>query len=497
MAAKLEKKENSVVVLTLEATKEEFAEAVQKSFLKNKNRFQIPGFRKGKAPFQLVKKYYGEGALYDDAIDIIVNNGYRKALEEHQLIVVSKPEMDIIDISPETGMTYTITVTVRPEVKLGDYMGVKAPYHYHEPDEEEANKEIERIRERNARLVVVEDRPVQEGDTVTIDYEGFVDGVAFEGGKAEGHDLKIGSNSFIPGFEEQLIGHKTDEKFSITVQFPDEYHSEELKGKEATFSVHIHAIREKELPELDDEFAKDVSEFDTLSEYRADILEKMKEQAQKHAEEEYKNAVVQVVCENAEVEVPECMIESEVEQMTKDQSMRMRQQGIELEQYLQFSNQTMDDFSKSLEPIAQVRVKSDLVLEEIAKALKIEASEEDVASEIEKIAAQYGMQKEDLMGRIGGNDGFIRDSVVVHKTIDTLANAAVKTDPHEENDHKAPKKSAAKKKTASSGKKTAAKGIEDEPAAKKPAKKAASKDTVDVKAQKKPTKKKAPAKKKD
>ncbi|MBN1775003.1 MAG: trigger factor [Clostridiales bacterium] len=479
MAAILEKKENSVVVLTLEASKEEFAEAVQKSFIKNKNRFQIPGFRKGKAPFQLVKQYYGEGALYDDAIDFIVNDGYRAAIEEHKLLVVSKPEMDILDISPETGMKYTVTVTVRPEVKLGEYMGVEAPYHYHEPSEAEVDREIERIRERSARLIAVDDRPVRDGDTVTIDYEGFVDGVAFDGGKGEGHDLKIGSNSFIPGFEEQLIGHSIDDEFSITVTFPEEYHSEELKGKEATFSIHLHAIREKELPQLDDEFAKDVSEFDTLDEYRKDIFDKIKDQALKHAEEEYKNSVVQAVCENASVEIPECMIENEVEQMQNDQSMRMRQQGIELEQYLQYSNQTMEDFKKSLEPIAQVRVKSDLVLDEVAKALKVEVTPEDFDAEIEKIASQYGMQKDDLIGRLGGNDSFIRESVVVHKTIDVLTASAVKTDPHHDHDHedhKTPKKKAGKasaeKKTATTAKKTAAKKpadkeIDDEPAAKK------------------------------
>jgi trigger factor len=478
MAANLEKKENSVVVLTMEASKEEFAEAVQKSFVKNKNRFQIPGFRKGKAPFQLVKKYYGEGALYDDAIDFIVNDGYRAAVEEHGLLAVSKPEMDILDISPETGMKYTVTITVRPEVKLGEYMGVEAPYHYHEPSENEVDREVERIRERNARLIAVEDRPVRDGDTVTIDYEGFVDGVAFDGGKGEGHDLKIGSNSFIPGFEEQLVGHSIDDEFSITVNFPEEYHSEELKGKEATFAIRIHAIREKELPQLDDEFAKDVSEFDTLADYRKDIFEKIKEQAQKHAEEEYKNSVVQAVCENATVEVPACMIENEIEQMEKDQSMRMRQQGIELEQYLQYSNQTMDDFRKSLEPIAQVRVKSDLVLDEVAKALKVEVTPEDFDSEIEKIAAQYGMQKDDLISRLGGNDSFIRESVVVHKTIDVLTAAAVKTDPHCDHDHDHEDHKESKKKTAVT------------------TKKAAEKKSADKEADTKPAPKKAPAKKK-
>ncbi|NLW89226.1 MAG: trigger factor [Clostridiaceae bacterium] len=485
MSAILEKKENSVVVLTMEATKEEFAQAVQKSFVKNKNRFQIPGFRKGKAPFQLVKKYYGEGVLYDDAVDFIVNEGYRAAIEEHNLEVVSKPEMDIVDISPETGMKYTVTVTVKPEVVLGKYLGVSAHYHHHEPGPDEVDKEIERIRERNARLIAVEDRPIREGDTVTIDYEGFVDGIAFEGGKAEGYDLKIGSDSFIPGFEEQLIGHSLNENFSITVTFPEEYHSEELKGKEATFAIRIHAIREKELPTLDDEFAKDVSEFDTLREYREDILKKMKEQAAKHADEEFKNAVVQAACDNADIQIPACMIETEVDQMSNDQAMRMRQQGIELEQYLSFSNQTMEDFRKSIAPIAEVRVKSDLVLAKISEELNIEVTTEDIDSELERIAAQYGMEKDELAQRISGNDGFIRESIVTRKTIDRLAEEAVKEDLHKE-----PKKKATAK--ASPAKKTAEKA----PAKKKPVK--AENPVAEAKttaAQEKPAAKKTASKK--
>lgn len=458
MAAKLERKENSVVVLTMEASKEEFAAAVQKSFIKNRNRFQIPGFRKGKAPFPLVKKYYGEGVLYDDAIDFVVNDNYGKAVKENNLEVVSKPELDIVDIGPDKGMVYTVTVTVKPEVTLGDYMGVEAPFHYHEPGNEDVDKELERILERNSRLIPVDDRTIADKDTVTIDYEGFVDGVAFEGGKAEGHDLKIGSNSFIPGFEEQLIGHAIGEEFPITVKFPDEYHSEELKGKQATFQIKVHAIKTKELPALDDEFAKDVSEFDTLEEYRADILKNKIEQAKAHAEEEFNNSVVQVVCDNAKVEIPECMIQTEMEQMTREQSSRMKQQGIELEQYLQYVGQTMDDFRKSMEPVAVVRVKSNLVIEEAAKALGIEATPEDMDAELEKIASQYGMKKEDLASRIAGNDEFIRDSVIGRKTVEALSSAAKKVDAHahDDADHDHDKKPEKKKSAAKSeGKKTA------------------------------------------
>ena len=459
MAAKLERKENSVVVLTMEASKEEFAAAVQKSFIKNRNRFQIPGFRKGKAPFPLVKKYYGEGALYDDAIDFVVNDTYGQAIKDNHLEVVSKPELDIIDIGPEIGMTYTVTVTVKPTVTLGKYIGVEAPFHYHEPGQDDVAKELERIQERNSRLIPVDDRAISDKDTVTIDYEGFVDGVAFEGGKADGHDLKIGSNSFIPGFEEQLVGHSIGEEFPITVTFPDEYHSEELKGKEATFQIKVHAIKTKELPVLDDEFAKDVSEFDTLEEYSADILKKKIEQAKAHAEEEFNNSVVQVVCDNATVEIPDCMSQTEIEQMTREQSSRMKQQGIDLEQYLQYVGQTMDDFKKSMEPVAVVRVKSNLVIEEVAKALSIEATPEDIDSELEKIATQYGMKKEDLAARISGNDEFIRDSVIGRKTVEALASAAKKVDAHahDDMDHGHGKKTESKKSTVKAeGKKAAA-----------------------------------------
>lgn len=480
MATKIEQKEKNVVVITMEASKEDFAEAVQKSFVKNKNRFQIPGFRKGKAPFQLVKQYYGEGVLYDDAIDFVVNPAYAAAVKEHNLQAVSKPELDILDIGADKGLSFTITVTVKPEVILGKYLGVDVPYHYHVPTNEDADQEIERVLERNARLISIDDRPIQNDDTVTIDYEGFVDGVAFEGGKAEGHDLKIGSNSFIPGFEEQLIGHSIDEEFPISVTFPEEYHSEELKGKEATFQVKIHAVKQKELPVLDDEFAKDVSEFDTLEEYKVDILKKKTEQAIAHAEEEFQNSAVQVVCDNATVDIPDCMVQTELDQIAQEQAMRMKQQGIELEQYLQYVGQTMDDFRKSLEPMAQARVKSNLVIEAVAKDMKVEVTPEDIDAEIDKIAAQYNMKKEDLVSRIAGNDDFLKESIIGRKSVEAITAAAKKVDAHES--EKKPKV-----------KKTAEKGNAKKPAAKKADEKTA-KTTSSAKSGEKKTPEKAATK---
>ena len=431
MASLMEKKENNVVVLTIDVTKEDFAAAIQQSFQKNKNRFQIPGFRKGKAPYHMVKQYYGEGVLYDDAIDFAVSPAYAAAVKEHGLKIVSKPELDILDIGAEKGLKFTITVTEKPEVTLGAYMGVEAPYHFHDASQEDVQKELDRVLERNSRLVPIEDRPVAADDTVTINYEGFSDGVAFEGGKAEGYDLKIGSNSFIPGFEEQLIGHTVNEEFPISATFPEEYHSEELKGKEVTFQIKLLAIKSHELPVLDDEFAKDVSEFDTLEEYKADILAKKQEQAKVHAGADFQNAVVKVACDNAVVEIPDCMVDTEVDQLADEQANRMKYQGIELEQYLQYVGQTMEDFRAGLVPVAKVRVKSNLVIEAIAKAENIVATDEDVDAEAEKMAAQYNMKKEELLSRLGGNDGFIRESIVAQKAVDMITEAAVKVNFHD------------------------------------------------------------------
>src|SRR5665647_345646 len=352
MTSVIQKKENNVVPLTIDVTKDDLAVAIQHSFQKNKNRFQIPGFRKGKAPYHRVKQYYGEGVLYNDAIDFAVSPAYAAAVKEHSLKVVSKPELDILDIGAEKGLKFTITVTEKPEVTLGAYMGVEAPYHFHDASEDDIQKELDRVLERNSRLIPVEDRAVAEGDTVTIDYEGFLKGVAFEGGKADGYDLKIGSNSFIPGFEEKLIGHSVNEEFPISLTFPEEYHSEELKGKEVTFQIKLLAIKSRELPVLDDEFAKDVSEFDTLEEYKADILAKKQEQAKVHAVADFQNAVVKVACDNSVVEIPDCMVDTEVDQLADEQANRMKYQGIELEQYLSYVGQTMEDFRAGLIPVS-------------------------------------------------------------------------------------------------------------------------------------------------
>jgi len=428
MASTIEKKEHSQVVISLQANKEEWNGALKKSYNKNKKRFQVPGFRKGKVPYQLVCQYYGEGVLFEDAMNEIANEQYPEAVKEHDLKVVSRPEMDVQDINDE-GIKYTISVYVKPEFELGQYEGVEVPFKDQVVTDEDVDTEIERMRKRNASLEEVSDRPAQEGDTVTIDYEGFKDGVAFEGGKGEGYNLKLGSKSFIPGFEEQVAGHNVDEEFTIEVKFPEDYHAEDLKGADATFNVKIHAIKTEIVPELDDEFAKDVSEFDTLDELKADVRAKQQERADKDNKAGFENETVRAVCDNCEIDIPESMIQNEVEQMAQDQAARMSSQGIGLDMYLQYVGQTMDDFKKSLEPMARVRVKSSLVIEKITEKIDPEVTDEEYNEELSTIANSYKMDLEEVKKSIGDDSAFIKDSIKARKTVEYLASKAVKVEP--------------------------------------------------------------------
>ncbi len=428
MASTIEKKEHSQVVISLESSKEEWNEALKKAYNKNKNRFQVPGFRKGKVPYQLVCQYYGEGVLYEDAMNEIANAQYPEAVKEHNLKVVSRPEMDVTDIN-ENGIKYTITVYVKPEFELGQYEGVEVPFKEQVVTDEDVDAEIERMRKRNASLEEVEDRPAQEGDTVTIDYEGFKDGVAFEGGKGEGYNLKLGSKSFIPGFEEQVAGHNVGEEFTIEVKFPEDYHAEDLKGADAAFNVKIHAIKTEVVPELDDEFAKDVSEFDTLDELKADVRAKQQERADKDNKAAFENETVRAVCDNCEIDIPDSMVQNEVEQMADDQAARMSNQGIALDMYLQYVGQSMDDFKKSLEPMARVRVKSSLVIEKITEKINPEVTDEDYNEELAQIANTYKIDVEEVKKSIGEDSAFIKDSIRARKTVEYLASKAVKVEP--------------------------------------------------------------------
>lgn len=479
MASTIEKKEHSEVVISLEAGMEEWKAALKQAYNKNKGRFQVPGFRKGKVPYQLVCQYYGEGVLYDDAMNEIANKQYPEAVKEHNLQVISRPTMDVTGLD-ENGLKYTISVYVKPEFELGQYEGVEVPYKDIEVTDKDVEEELERMAKRNSSLEEVTDRPAAEGDTVTLDYEGFKDGVAFEGGKAEGYNLKLGSHSFIPGFEEQLIGHNEGEEFAIQVKFPEDYHSEELKGADATFNVKIHAIKTEITPEIDDEFAKDVSEFDTLDELKADIRKNKEEKAAKDNKSAFENETVRAVCDNCDIEIPQPMIDNEVEQMTQDQAARMSSQGIELSMYLQYLGQSMEEFKKSLEPMARVRVKSSLVIEKITEVIDPEVTDADYEEEIKTISEAYKIDVEQVKKSVGEDSSFIKDSIRARKTVEYLASKAKKVEPKEPDaepaEEKKPAKKAAAKKTAKAD--DAAEAAEEKPAKKTAAKKPAAKKTA-------------------
>ncbi len=425
MASLIEKKENNQVLLTIDVSPESFNDALQQSFKKNAKKFSVPGFRKGKAPMNIVTKYYGEGVLYEDAIDIAAAPAYSEAIKEHGLEPVDRPEMDIQEINREDGLKFTVMVTVKPEVKLGTYKGVEAVRRETDITDEDVEKELKRVQERNSRLVPVEDRPIQNEDTANIDYTGYLNDEPFEGGQGSSYDLKIGSNTFIPGFEEQLIGHQAGESFDLNVTFPEDYGNEDLKGQDVVFKVTVNSIKQREVPQLDDEFAKDVSEFDTLDEYKAGLRKDLTEKAEKQNDSEFEENVIRAVTDNAEVDIPHVMVDQEIESMIDLQKNQMRQQGIELEQYLSYMGQSMDTFREQLHEPAEQRVKTQLVLEAIAKEEAMEASEEEVNAEIERMAGMYNMKAEDLKERfVSSEHSFIHDTVISQKTVKMLKDAA-------------------------------------------------------------------------
>jgi len=426
MKALLEKKENNRAHFAVEIPEENFEEALQKAYLKNRHRFNIPGFRKGKAPRKIIEMNYGKEIFYEEAINLILPDAYTEAIEELKLEPVDAPEVDIEEIEKGKPIIAKFEVVVKPEVKLGDYKSIEIEKVEYNVTDEHIEEELRIVQERNARILDAGDRPVKEGDILTIDYAGFIDGEQFPGGTAEGQQLEIGSGQFIPGFEDQLVGKNKGEEVEITVTFPEDYHVEDLKGKEATFKVKIHEIKEKELPELDDEFAKDVSEFDTLEEYKQSIRERL-EKDFKHKEEiDNENNLLEKVMEICEVDIPDVMIENQLENELKEFDYRMRMQGLNLEQYLQFTNTTLDSLKAQLMPMAAKRVKGDLVLEAIAKAENIEVSEEDIDKELEKMAESYGQEnKEGFIENMKKGDlSFMNTPILNEKVIELLkANA--------------------------------------------------------------------------
>ena len=385
MECKVEKTENANEVklnVTIEASK--FDEAIKKVYFKSAKYFNIQGFRKGKAPMNIVEKYYGKEIFYEDAFNEVVPEELEKAVEENKLEVVSRPDIEVTQIGKGQDLIFTAVFQTKPEAELGKYKGVEIKKIEYKVTDEDIDHELGHMQEHNSRLVSVDDRPVEKGDIANIDFEGFVDGVAFDGGKAEGHDLEIGSNTFIPGFEDQVIGMKIDEEKDINVKFPDEYFSKDLAGKDATFKVKVNEIKKKELPELDDEFAKDVSEFDTLKELKASIKEKQQKQNDERAKYETQDAVIKAVCENMKVEIPSGMIETETENMLKDMEQRLAYQGLKLDQYLQIMGKTKEDMQKEYEPEAIEAIKSRLALEAVIKAEKIEVADVDVEEKNER-----------------------------------------------------------------------------------------------------------------
>ncbi|MBO4953643.1 MAG: trigger factor [Clostridia bacterium] len=486
MSVKMEQLENNKVKLELQITSEKFQDGIQKAYIKMANRFTVPGFRKGKAPRFMVEKYYGEGVFYEEAINLLFPEVYMAAIDETGIEPVSQPEVDIKEFNDDKSLVLLVEVFVKPEVALGKYKGVSVKKVEHNVTAAQVKEELERMRERNGRVVTVEDRAIKKGDTATIDYEGFVDGVPFEGGKGEGHPLEIGSGQFIPGFEDQLIGKKLGEEVDVNVEFPKEYHAEELAGKPALFKVKIHKITMKELPALDDEFAKDVSEFDTLDALKADTKEKLVARAKEQAKAEQEELVLEKVVDGAKVDIPQVMIDERVNQTIEEYNMRLSSQGITMEKYMELTGGSMDDFRAQTAPMAEKQVKTRLVLEAIAKAEAIEATEEDIDAEYTKMAEMYGVEADVVKKAVPADD--LKHDVAIRKTVEFLVNEASLTKPRAKKEEatEAPAEADAEKKPAA--KKTST-------TAKKTTSTTTKKTTTKTAEEGKATTKKAPAKK--
>ncbi len=392
MSVQVEKLENSMAKLTIETSAEELEKALQNAFLKNKNKISIPGFRKGKVPRQIIEKMYGPAIFYEDAANELIPESFQKAMDECGEDIVSSPEIDVTQIEKGKPFIFTALVALKPEVKLGKYKGVKVDKADTAVTDEEVDAEINKERENNARNIEVTDRAVKDGDMTVIDFEGFVDGTAFDGGKGENYPLTIGSGAFIPGFEEQLVGAQIGEEVEVNVTFPEDYQAEELKGKAALFKCTVREIKEKELPELDDEFASEVSEFETLAEYKEDVRATLTSKKEKEAKDAKEAAVIEAIVNDSEMEIPEAMLLTQQKQMVDEFAQRMQMQGISMDQYLQFTGATYDKMMEQVRPQAERRIKSRLVLEAVVKAENIEASDADYEEELKSMAEAYQME---------------------------------------------------------------------------------------------------------
>jgi trigger factor len=425
-----EQQENNVGVFSFEFTADEFKEAMNWAYKRRAKQFNVPGFRKGKAPMAIALSYYGEGVLYDTAIDHIIAPAYEEAVEEYDAKPVSQPEFDIVEIGMDKGLKCNLTVDTEPVPELGEYKGVEAVKPSAEVTDEDVDAELGRIQERNSRMVPVEDRAAEEDDTANIDYTGYVDGEEFEGGKAEGHDLVLGSGSFIPGFEDQIIGKNVGDSFDVNVTFPEEYHADDLAGKEAVFKVTLNSLKKKELPALDDDFAMDVSEFDTFAEYKDSVRKELEEAAENRAQSAFENNVLEKVVDNAKFDIPHSMIHNEMDQILRYQQQQMRSQGIELEQYLGFLGQNMDQYRMTLHEPAERNIRVQLVLAAIAEKENIALTDEEKQAEIKTLAEQTGLSEEEVERQIGGNSIFF-ENAKNEKTIHFLTDHAVAVDEPE------------------------------------------------------------------
>lgn len=404
MSLQVENMEKNMAKLTIEVSAEELEKAIQGAYLKQRNKISVPGFRKGKVPRQMIEKMYGAEIFYEDAANALIPTAYGKAYDECELDIVSQPKVEVVQLEKGKPFIFTAEVAVKPEVTLGEYKGLSVDKVSNRVTAKEVDAKLEEEQKKNARTVVVEDRAVQDGDEVVLDFEGFVDGVAFEGGKGENYPLTIGSGSFIPGFEEQLIGAEAEKEVEVNVTFPEEYHSEDLAGKAAVFKCTVHEIKAKELPELDDEFAAEVSEFDTLDAYKADIKAKIKEQKIADGNRKKEDQAVEKAVANATMEIPEAMIDTQVNQMAQDFAQRIQQQGLSMEQYFQFTGMTAESMMEELRPQAVKRIETRLVLEAIAKAENIEITDERIDEELAKMAEAYKMEVEKLKEFMGENE---------------------------------------------------------------------------------------------
>ena len=426
MSLQVEKLEKNMAKLTIEVSAEELEQALQKAYLKNKNKINVPGFRKGKVPRQMIEKMYGPEIFYEDAANVLIPDAYAAAADECELKLVSRPTIDIVQIEKGQPFIFTAEVAVKPEVTLGEYKGIEVEKADTAATEEEITAEVDKEREHNSRTITVEDRSVQDGDMTVIDFEGFVDGTAFEGGKGTDYRLTIGSGAFIPGFEEQLVGAELGKEVEVNVTFPEEYHAKDLAGKAAVFKCTVKEIKVKELPEADDEFAMDVSEFDTMEEYRADLKKKIEERKATDAKAKKEDAVIEKIIEGAVMEIPDAMIETQAEYLVDDFAQRMQMQGMSMDQYMQYTGATIESMTNQMKPQAKKRIESRLVLEAVAAAENIEIGDEAIEAEMARMAEAYKMELDKLRELISEEEKKnMREDLSIQKAIELVTEAAV------------------------------------------------------------------------